>query len=209
MLAAARHLLIGRPMPRRSRGAAWRGVEGAASAGHGVARSRMPTAKTNGWRFLVTATSNRRKKVMGARGHVCTTCAFRARQFLIAVVGVALVLALALALSGLADGFHAEVAETIDAVGATSWVMSGAAHGRVTAFAAFPAADQRAIAEERGECGARLGPALRTSASGQRVGDPCPSRQPSTSIGVRPHGLGDPQAASGHPLAGATGWWSS
>ena len=37
---------------------------------------------------------------------------FRARQFLIAVVGVGLVLALALALSGLADGFHAEVAST-------------------------------------------------------------------------------------------------
>ena len=37
---------------------------------------------------------------------------FRARQFLIAVVGVALVLGLALALSGLADGFYAEVAHT-------------------------------------------------------------------------------------------------
>ena len=48
---------------------------------------------------------------------------FRARQFLIAVVGVGLVLALALSLSGLVDGFHAEAA-SIDAVGATSWVMS-------------------------------------------------------------------------------------
>ena len=74
---------------------------------------------------------------------------FRARQFLIAVVGVALVLALALALSGLVDGFHAEVAETVDAVGATSWVMAGAAHGRVTAFAAFSAA-QRVVANEPG-----------------------------------------------------------
>ena len=33
----------------------------------------------------------------------------------------------ALGLSGLADGFHAEVASTVDAVGATSWVMSPSA----------------------------------------------------------------------------------
>ena len=54
---------------------------------------------------------------------------FRARQFLIAVVGVGLVLALALGLSGLADGFHAEVASTVDSVGATSWVMAPSAQG--------------------------------------------------------------------------------
>ncbi len=35
---------------------------------------------------------------------------FRARQFLIDVIGVGMVLALALALSGLADGFHSEAA---------------------------------------------------------------------------------------------------
>jgi hypothetical protein len=52
---------------------------------------------------------------------------FRARQFVIAVVGVGLFLTLALGLSGLADGFHAEVESTVDAVGATSWVMAPAA----------------------------------------------------------------------------------
>ncbi len=75
---------------------------------------------------------------------------FRAKQFLIAVVGVALVLGLALALSGLADGFYSEVADTVDAVGATSWVMSGAAQGRLTAFAAFAASEQREVADEPG-----------------------------------------------------------
>ena len=44
---------------------------------------------------------------------------FRARQFLIAIVGVGLVLALAPALGGLADEFRSEVAGTIDAVGAS------------------------------------------------------------------------------------------
>jgi putative ABC transport system permease protein len=125
---------------------------------------------------------------------------FRARQFLIAVVGVGLVLALALALSGLADGFHAEVAETIDAVGATSWVLSGAAQGRVTAFAAFSAEEQRAVAAEPGVRRASavlFAPAQVVFVSG--------SNQPLTVnlFGVQRSGLGDPQVVSGHKLAGA------
>ena len=75
---------------------------------------------------------------------------FRARQFLIAVVGVGLVLALALGMSGLADGFHAEVAATVDAVGATSWVMAPSAQGRLTAFAAFPEAAAGEVGREPG-----------------------------------------------------------
>ena len=124
---------------------------------------------------------------------------FRARQFLIAVVGVALVLALALALSGLVDGFHAEVADTVDSVGATSWVMAGAAHGRVTTFAAFPAADQRAVADEPGVHRASavlFAPAQVVLVSG--------SDKPITInlLGVQRNGLGDPLVVSGHPLAG-------
>ncbi len=125
---------------------------------------------------------------------------FRARQFLMAVVGVALVLALALALSGLADGFYSEVAGTVDAFGATSWVMSDSAQGRLTAFAAFPAADERAVAQEPGVRHASavlVAPAQVVFVSG--------STQPLTVnlFGVRPNGLGDPQVASGHPLSGA------
>jgi putative ABC transport system permease protein len=125
---------------------------------------------------------------------------FRARQFLIAVFGVGLVLGLALALSGLADGFHAEVAETVDAVGATSWVMSGAAQGRVTAFAAFPAADQGAVADEQGVH--RVSAMLFAPSQVVRVSG---SSQPQTVnlFGVQRNGLGDPQVVSGHPLAGA------
>ena len=109
-------------------------------------------------------------------------------------------LGLALALSGLADGFHAEVADTIDAVGATSWVMAGAAQGRVTAFAAFSAADQRAVADEPGVHRASavlFAPAQVVLVSG--------STQPQTVnlFGVQRNGLGDPQVVSGHPLAGA------
>ncbi len=124
---------------------------------------------------------------------------FRARQFLIAVVGVGLVLALALALSGLADGFHAEVASTVNGVGATSWVMAPAAEGRLTAFAAFPAADMSAVAREPGV--RRASPVLFAPEQVVVVGG---STVPLTVnlMGVQPGGVGDPQVVSGHGLSG-------
>ena len=124
---------------------------------------------------------------------------FRSRQFLIAVVGVGLVLALALALSGLADGFHAEVASTVEGVGATSWVMAPSAQGRLTAFAAFPAADVSAVACEPGV--RRASPVLFAPAQVVLVAG---STAPLTVnlMGVQPGGLGDPPAVSGHGLSG-------
>ena len=124
---------------------------------------------------------------------------FRARQFLIAVVGVALVLGLALALSGLADGFYSEVTNTVDSVGATSWVMSGAAHGRLTAFAAFSGTEQHSVADESG-----AGRASAVLFAPSQVALVSGSTQPLSVnlFGVQRNGLGDPQVASGHPLAG-------
>jgi putative ABC transport system permease protein len=124
---------------------------------------------------------------------------FRARQFLIAVVGVALVLGLALALSGLADGFYSEVTNTVDSVGANSWVMSEAAHGRLTAFAAFSGAEQQAVADEPG-----AGRASAMLFAPSTVAIVSGSTQPLSVnlFGVERNGLGDPQVASGHPLAG-------
>src|SRR5215469_11215622 len=75
---------------------------------------------------------------------------FRARQFLIAVIGVGLVLAVALAITGLADGFHAEIQKFVDDSGASSWVMAKSAEGRLTPFAAFPASDASAVAQQPG-----------------------------------------------------------
>jgi putative ABC transport system permease protein len=124
---------------------------------------------------------------------------FRARQFLIAVVGVGLVLALALGMSGLADGFHAEVESTVDAVGATSWVMAPSAQGRLTAFAAFPAAAAEAVAREPGVH--RASPVLFAPEQVVLVhGSTAP--QTVNLMGVEPGGLGDPHVASGHGLSG-------
>jgi putative ABC transport system permease protein len=124
---------------------------------------------------------------------------FRARQFLIAVVGVGLVLALALGMSGLADGFHAEVASTVNAVGATSWVMAPSAQGRLTAFAAFPAAAAGAVAREQGVH--RASPVLFAPEQVVLVRG---STRPQTVnlMGVQPGGLADPEVVSGHRLSG-------
>jgi putative ABC transport system permease protein len=125
---------------------------------------------------------------------------FRARQFLIAVVGVALVLALALSLSGLSDGFFAETQGAIDAMGADSWVMAQAAHGRVTAFAAFPQAEVAAVAAEPGV--RKASPVLFAPAQVVLVAG---STSPVTVniVGVQAGGLGDPMAETGHGLSGA------
>jgi putative ABC transport system permease protein len=134
---------------------------------------------------------------------LAVTCAdlwFRARQFLIAVIGVGLVLGLAMALSGLADGFHAEAAETIDAIGASSWVMASGAQGRVTAFAAFPAAEVRAVAREHGV--QRASPVLFAPAQAVLVAGST-AAQTVNLVGVQPGGLGAPQVVSGHQLSGA------
>ena len=125
---------------------------------------------------------------------------FRARQFLIAVVGVGLVLALALGLSGLADGFHAEVAATVDAVGASSWVMAPSAQGRLTAFAAFPEAAAAAVGREPGVH--QASPVLFAPEQVVLVqGSTAP--QTVNLMGVQPGGLGDPEVVSGHGLSGA------
>ncbi|MEO6628449.1 MAG: ABC transporter permease [Aquihabitans sp.] len=63
---------------------------------------------------------------------------FRARQLLIAVVGAGLVFAMALLLTGLAHSFRAEVARTVDSVGADAWVVPAGSTGPFTSFGALP-----------------------------------------------------------------------
>jgi putative ABC transport system permease protein len=124
---------------------------------------------------------------------------FRARQFLIAVIGVGLVLAVALAITGLADGFHSEIESFVDSVGASSWVMSKAAQGRVTPFAAFPASEAAAIAQEPG---VRQASPLVFAAS--QVVQVNGTAAPLTVnlVGVAPTGLGAPHVVSGHGISG-------
>jgi putative ABC transport system permease protein len=124
---------------------------------------------------------------------------FRARQFLIAVIGVGLVLAVALAVTGLADGFHAEVQNFVDSTNASTWVMSKAAEGRVTPFAAFPAADAAAIAREPG---VRKASPFVFAASQVAHVDGAASPTTVGLVGVAPGGLGQAQVVAGHGITG-------
>jgi putative ABC transport system permease protein len=122
---------------------------------------------------------------------------FRARQFLIATFGVGLVLALALLLSGLAAGFRAEVAGTVNGIGATSWVLSGAAQGRITAFAAFPELQALVVAHEPGV--RRASPLLLLP---YQVAHYEGTITTMNLAGVIEGRLGDPAVVSGHRLDG-------
>ena len=63
---------------------------------------------------------------------------YRRRQFGIAVVGAALVFALALVLTGVSRGFHTEVEDTLGAIGADHWVVPRGVTGPFTTQSALP-----------------------------------------------------------------------
>jgi putative ABC transport system permease protein len=75
---------------------------------------------------------------------------FRYRQFLIAVIGAGVVLAMAILMAGLAAGFGVEINRTVGAVHADRWVVSAKAHGRLTAVATFSQSAVTTIAHEPG-----------------------------------------------------------
>jgi putative ABC transport system permease protein len=63
---------------------------------------------------------------------------FRWRQFAIAIVGTALVFALALVLTGVSAGFRTEAEDTVGAVGADSWIVPRGVTGPFTSVSALP-----------------------------------------------------------------------
>jgi putative ABC transport system permease protein len=119
----------------------------------------------------------------------------RARQFAIAVVGATLVFAMALVMSGLAQGFRAEPARMVAAIGADSYVVRAGNGGPFSS-----PADLRP---------STLGTIRHTP--GVTVADPLvivPSQNVATAqgplyahlIGVLPTGMGAPHATSGRGL---------
>lgn len=62
---------------------------------------------------------------------------YRARQFLIAVIGAGLVFAMALLLTGLANSFQVEVETTVAAMDADAWVLPKGSTGPFTSFGAL------------------------------------------------------------------------
>jgi putative ABC transport system permease protein len=63
---------------------------------------------------------------------------FRARQFTIAVIGAGLVFAMTLLLAGLAAGFSVEINQTIQGIGAQSWVVAKGSSPRIDSLSPIP-----------------------------------------------------------------------
>lgn len=121
--------------------------------------------------------------------------AYRYRQFLIAIVGSGVVLALSLVLSGLVGGFSAETSRTIGAVGADRWVLPDAADGRVASVAVFPEAAVTVVGRSPGV--SRADPLVVVPSEAGHVD----GRVTTLNImGLRLGGLGDPHVTSGRPL---------
>jgi putative ABC transport system permease protein len=122
---------------------------------------------------------------------------YRYRQFLIAVVGAGVVLAMAILLSGLADGFRSEIHRTVSAVGADRWLLSQQSNGRITAVATF---DQAAVAQVAATPGVRRASGLVfLPQEVLHVG----GRLVTVNVmGVEPRGLGRPVAHRGATLTG-------
>ncbi len=119
---------------------------------------------------------------------------FRARQFLIAVVGAGLIFAMTLLLSGLAAGFGVEIDQTVTGMGTQGWVVAQGSSGRISSLAPMPATAELAV----------------RSSPGVRRADPVIVVPQAASVdhglrsivlvGYKPGGLGLPPLASGRPV---------
>jgi putative ABC transport system permease protein len=123
---------------------------------------------------------------------------YRYRQFLIAVLGAGVVLAMAILMAGLANGFSFEVDQTVGGVGAQNWVMTQGSHGRLASVALFPQTATTLIAHTPGVT--RADP---LAVFPQQVAEVGGKIITVTIMGVRIGGMGDPTPTSGQGLSGS------
>jgi putative ABC transport system permease protein len=123
---------------------------------------------------------------------------YRYRQFLIAVVGAGLVLAMALLLAGLAAGFTAEINWTVGGVDAQRWVLAENSHGSIVGSEVFPQADTAAIARSPGV--SRAAPLVILAQQVARINGRIKTVEV---FGVQIGNLGDPAVTAGHALSGS------
>jgi putative ABC transport system permease protein len=122
---------------------------------------------------------------------------YRWRQFLIAVLGAGVVMALALLLAGLVGGISVETQNTLGGVGADHWVLTTDSSGRIGA-GLLPDSDVNVIARTPGV--KRADPIVLL------LGDIMHSRGDVSNVnvlGVTVRGLGDPNVIAGKQLSGA------
>ncbi|HYA67726.1 MAG TPA: ABC transporter permease [Acidimicrobiales bacterium] len=120
---------------------------------------------------------------------------FRARQFLIAVVGAGLVFAMTLLLTGLAAGFGIEVTQTVRGMGSQAWVVAQGSSGRVAALSPIPAFAEFSVI---GSLGVRRASPVIIVPQAATVGHQLRSV---VLIGYSPGGLGVPPVVTGRPVS--------
>ncbi len=122
--------------------------------------------------------------------------AYRYRQFLIAVIGAGVVMAMALLLAGLVGGFSYETTQTVAGVGAAHWVLTDAAAGRIASVSVLPQADATVIGHAPGVT--RADPLIVLPQLVARVDGRISTV---VVVGAAIGGLGDPAVTAGHPMA--------
>jgi putative ABC transport system permease protein len=75
---------------------------------------------------------------------------YRRRQFLIAILGAALVFAMTLLMAGLAAGFSVEISQTVGGFQADSWLVKAGSAGRVATLAPIPESTVVRVARSTG-----------------------------------------------------------
>lgn len=121
---------------------------------------------------------------------------FRARQFLIAVVGAGLVFAMGLLLSGMVAGLGNEITRTVEAAHADSWVLTTGSSARIDTLSTMPATTESAVAAEPGVVRAQP---IVVAPEATQIGADTDSV---VLIGERDGGLGGPTLSAGRGVRG-------
>lgn len=112
---------------------------------------------------------------------------WRWKRFVIAMIGVALVFAMGLIMTGLATSFSTEVDRTLDSIGAERWAVASDASGPFNSFSPIPTSEAANIG------GSSVMVLRETIQDGPTVRD-------IIVMGVEPGALGSPQASRGADL---------
>ena len=115
---------------------------------------------------------------------------WRWKRFVIAMVGVALVFAMGLIMTGLSTSFSTEVDRTLGSIGAERWAVASDASGPFNSFSPIPTADAANIG------GSSLMVLRETIQDGANVRDVIV-------VGVEPGALGSPKVSRGEELSGS------
>ena len=120
---------------------------------------------------------------------------FRRRQFLLAVVGTALVFAMALLVTGIREGFRTEAQRMLDGMGGDTWAVTSSSSGPFTG----PEPLLASVADDLGrEEGVRRADPVLIGSRNVRMGDDFRSVHV---IGYRVGGLGAPPPVEGRRVA--------